>query len=155
MIKIFSKNNPFRNENPKEKVLLCLPRDKTRNKCYFQGTRTGFAECAKDAGVPIFPMFTSNVRQVFDFPERLKGNTLRQLYEYTRLPFSLLFGGFPAKLDTYIGDPIETDDLSVAEIKQKSAEAIEKLIVQHQKYRDDWWTGLFYSLKSRFKMKKT
>ena len=45
-------------------------------------------------------MFTSNVRQAFEFPERLKGETFRQLYEYTRLPLSVVFGGFPVKVGT-------------------------------------------------------
>jgi hypothetical protein len=51
-------------------------------------------------------MFTENVRQAFDFPNRFKGAIMRRLYEYTRLPLSLLFGGFPVKLKTYIGEPI-------------------------------------------------
>merc|ERR1711937_268459 len=80
--------------------------------------RDGFAKCAIEAGVPILPMFTSNVRQVFDFPERLKGATLRALYEYTRLPFSLLFGFFPVKLDTHIGPKIDTTGISVDECRK-------------------------------------
>ena len=43
-------------------------------------------------------MFTANVRQAFEFPDRLKGATFRQLYEYTRLPLSCVFGGFPVKV---------------------------------------------------------
>jgi len=95
-------------------------------------------------------MFTSNVRQVFDFPERLKGATLRALYEYTRLPFSLLFGFFPVKLDTHIGPKIETTGISVDECRKITKFEIEKLIKQHQRYRFDWWKGLFSALKERF-----
>ena len=82
--------------------------------------------------MPILPMFTSNVRQVFDFPERLKGATLRALYEYTRLPFSLLFGFFPVKLDTHIGPKIDTTGISVDECRKITKLEIEKLIKQHQ-----------------------
>jgi len=111
--------------------------------------RAGFAKCAVEAQVPILPMFTSNVRQVFDFPDRMKGNTLRRLYEYTRLPFSLLFGFFPAKLDTYIGEPISTDGITVAECRDRAKAAVEQLIKKHQRYRHDWWKGLGHALKAR------
>ena len=46
-------------------------------------------------------MFTSNVRQAFEFPDRLKGKTFRQIYEYTRLPLSFVFGGFPVKVGLF------------------------------------------------------
>merc|ERR1719277_2621836 len=62
------------------------------------GDRTGFAQCAIDAGVPVIPMFTSNVRQAFEYPDLLKNKIFRQLYEYTKLPLSLAFGGFPVKV---------------------------------------------------------
>lgn len=99
-------------------------------------------------------MFTSNVRQVFDFPDRMKGNTFRRLYEYTRMPFSFIFGFFPVKLDTYIGEPIQTDGMTVDECRDLAKQGIESLIRQHQRYRFDWWTGLISSLKGRIKTRK-
>ena len=99
-------------------------------------------------------MFTSNVRQVFDFPDRLKGNTFRRLYEYTRLPVSFMFGFFPVKLDSYIGQPIETDSISVERCRDLAMQGVETLIRKHQRYRYDWWTGLISSLKGRIRFRK-
>lgn len=127
-------------------------REALHSKHYQQiwGKRDGFAKVAEAAQVPIVPMFTENVRQAFDFPNRFKGEIMRRLYEYTRLPLSLLFGGFPVKLKTYIGEPIDTIGKSVDEIRTEAQYAIEDLIKKHQHYRNDWWKGLLFSLKQRF-----
>jgi len=113
------------------------------------GERTGFAQCAIEAEVPIIPMFTSNVRQAFEFPERLKGETFRQLYEYTRLPLSVVFGGFPVKLDTYFGDPVQTIDRNVVEVVAETKKNIEILIKKHQYRPNKWWSALIHALRQR------
>lgn len=114
------------------------------------GDRTGFAQCAIEAGVPIIPMFTSNIRQTFDFPDRMKGHSLRELYEYTRLPLSVIFGGFPAKLDTYFGDAIETENRCPVAVRDEVKSEIQNLIKKYQYSPNDWWKALVYSLRLRF-----
>jgi len=113
------------------------------------GERTGFAQCAIEARVPIIPMFTSNVRQAFEFPDRLKGKTFRQIYEYTRLPLSFIFGGFPVKLDTYFGEPVETAGRDALDVVSEVHSQIQSLIKQHQYRPDDWWSALFHALRQR------
>lgn len=127
-------------------------REALHSKHYEQiwGFRDGFAKCAINAQVPIIPMFTQNIRQAFDFPTSLKGSTMRRMYEKTRLPISLLFGGFPVKLRTFIGAPIDTKGRTVDQIRVNVQDALENLIDKNQSYRNDWWKGLLSSLRQRF-----
>ncbi|KAH0617707.1 hypothetical protein JD844_016205, partial [Phrynosoma platyrhinos] len=79
------------------------------------GKRKGFAQIAIDAKVPIIPMFTQNVREGY----RTAGKTgiLKKLYESIRWPVVFIYGGWPVKWRTYIGEPIPYDpDITVEEL---------------------------------------
>ncbi|XP_053507133.1 transmembrane protein 68 [Ictalurus furcatus] len=96
------------------------------------GKRKGFAQVAIDSKVPIIPMFTQNVREGF----RSLGNLrfFRWLYERFRLPIAPIYGGFPVKFRTYLGDPIPYDPkLTAAELAEKVQAAVQELIDRHQK----------------------
>ncbi|XP_074841889.1 DGAT1/2-independent enzyme synthesizing storage lipids-like [Carettochelys insculpta] len=96
------------------------------------GNRKGFAQVAIDAKVPIIPMFTQNLREGY----RTLGKiwSFRWLYEYSRLPIVPLYGGFPVKFRTYIGDPIPYDpNITAAELTEKAKTAIQSLRDMHQK----------------------
>ncbi|XP_078679295.1 DGAT1/2-independent enzyme synthesizing storage lipids-like isoform X1 [Branchiostoma floridae x Branchiostoma belcheri] len=94
--------------------------------------RMGFAAVAKEAGVPIFPMFTQNCREAFRTP-RMGKRFLEWVYEKTRMPVVGIYGGFPVKLRTYIGDPIYDPNLSAEELAKKTHRALEDMIAAHQK----------------------
>ncbi|XP_060761209.1 transmembrane protein 68 [Neoarius graeffei] len=96
------------------------------------GKRKGFAQVAIDSKVPIIPMFTQNVREGF----RTVGNLrfFRWMYERFRLPIAPIYGGFPVKFRTYLGDPIPYDPkLTAAELAEKVQAAVQLLIDRHQK----------------------
>uniref|UniRef100_A0A670I4E5 Transmembrane protein 68 n=1 Tax=Podarcis muralis TaxID=64176 RepID=A0A670I4E5_PODMU len=58
----------------------------------------------------------------------------RWLYEKTRLFYLPVYGGFPVKLRTYIGEPIPYDpNITAAELAEKTKTAIENLRDKHQK----------------------
>ncbi|KAM9439494.1 DGAT1/2-independent enzyme synthesizing storage lipids [Clarias gariepinus] len=98
----------------------------------FWGKRIGFAQVAIDSKVPIIPMFTQNVREGF----RSLGNLrfFRWLYERFRLPIAPVYGGFPVKFRTYLGDPILHDPkLTAPELAEKVQAAVQALIDRHQK----------------------
>ncbi|KPP67392.1 transmembrane protein 68-like [Scleropages formosus] len=95
------------------------------------GKRRGFAQVAIDAEAPIIPMFTQNIRESFRYLGTWKLS--RWVYERFRLPLVLLYGGFPVKFRTYLGDPIPYDpNLSAAELAEKVQQAVRSLIDQHQ-----------------------
>ncbi|GAA6099677.1 transmembrane protein 68 [Tachysurus ichikawai] len=96
------------------------------------GKRKGFAQVAIDSKVPVIPMFTQNVREGF----RSLGNLrfFRWIYERFRFPFVPVYGGFPVKFRTYLGDPIPYDPkLTAAELAEKVQAAVQSLIDRHQK----------------------
>ncbi|XP_066509010.1 DGAT1/2-independent enzyme synthesizing storage lipids-like, partial [Hoplias malabaricus] len=96
------------------------------------GKRKGFAQVAIDSKVPIIPMFTQNIREGFRSLGTLK--FFRWLYERFRLPFAPVYGGFPVKFCTYLGDPIPYDPkLTAAELAEKVQAAVQALIDRHQK----------------------
>ncbi|XP_069846848.1 DGAT1/2-independent enzyme synthesizing storage lipids isoform X4 [Dipodomys merriami] len=96
------------------------------------GSRKGFAQVAIDAQVPIIPMFTQNIREGF---RSLGGTRLfRWLYEKFRYPFAPMYGGFPVKLRTYLGDPIPYDPkVTAEELAEKTKNAVQALIDEHQR----------------------
>jgi len=96
--------------------------------------RCGFARVAREAQVDIVPIFTRNIRNVFIVPEVFQ-HWLRPVYEWFRLPVVPLFGGFPVKLVTYAGEPIQwnTED-SPEELAVVTRKAIEQLITTHQTF---------------------
>ncbi|XP_071952293.1 DGAT1/2-independent enzyme synthesizing storage lipids-like [Antedon mediterranea] len=95
--------------------------------------RIGFAKCAVSAQVPIIPIFTQNCREAFralSFGRPI----FKWLYEKTRLPIVPIYGGFPVKLRTFIGDPIVCKAGTTAEqLALECRNALEQLIVEHQK----------------------
>ncbi|CAH2057094.1 unnamed protein product, partial [Iphiclides podalirius] len=96
-------------------------------------SRIGFAKVAQEAKVPIVPMFTRNVREAFRTVGWLRGVCLR-LYAATRVPLAPVYGGFPVKLVTHLGEPIPYDGaLTPEQLQRKVASAIEKLIEEHQR----------------------
>ncbi|CAL8278648.1 unnamed protein product [Lota lota] len=95
------------------------------------GHRRGFAQVAIDAQVPIIPMFTQNLREGFRSLGKLK--FFRWLYERFRLPFAPIYGGFPVKFRTYLGDPIPYDpNINAVELAAKVQQAVQSLIDRHQ-----------------------
>ncbi|XP_055459468.1 monoacylglycerol/Diacylglycerol O-acyltransferase isoform X2 [Meriones unguiculatus] len=96
------------------------------------GNRKGFAQVAIDAKVPIIPMFTQNIREGF---RSLGGTRLfKWLYEKFRYPFAPMYGGFPVKLRTYLGDPIPYDpNITAEELAEKTKNAVQALIDKHQR----------------------
>uniref|UniRef100_S4RT96 Transmembrane protein 68 n=1 Tax=Petromyzon marinus TaxID=7757 RepID=S4RT96_PETMA len=96
------------------------------------GNRRGFAEVAIDAKVPIIPVFTQNLREGL--------RTLGSLSEFKkmwspekRLPVVPIYGGFPVKFRTYLGDPIPYDSgTGAAELAEKTKQAMQGLIEEHQ-----------------------
>ncbi|KAG7254075.1 hypothetical protein CRUP_009367 [Coryphaenoides rupestris] len=98
------------------------------------GTRRGFAQVAIDARVPIIPMFTQNLREGFRSLGTLK--FFRWLYERFRLPVAPIYGGFPVKFRTYLGDPIPYDpSISAVELADKvcGSRRSSPFIDQHQR----------------------
>ncbi|KAI1901406.1 hypothetical protein AGOR_G00034110 [Albula goreensis] len=112
------------------------------------GRRQGFAQVAIDSEAPIIPMFTQNVREGF----RSLGNLwpFRWFYERFRLPVAPLYGGFPVKFRTYLGDPIPYDpNVTAAELADTAQKAVQSLIDQHQKIPGN----VFRALLERFHRK--
>ncbi|XP_059357812.1 monoacylglycerol/Diacylglycerol O-acyltransferase-like isoform X1 [Carassius carassius] len=96
------------------------------------GKRKGFAQVAIDSKVPVIPMFTQNLREGFRSLGTLR--FYRWVYEKFRLPIAPIYGGFPVKFRTYLGDPIPYDPkLNAAELAEKVQQAVQALIDKHQK----------------------
>eukprot|EP00096_Caligus_rogercresseyi_P005069 TRINITY_DN19905_c0_g1_i1.p1 TRINITY_DN19905_c0_g1~~TRINITY_DN19905_c0_g1_i1.p1 ORF type:complete len:227 (+),score=57.33 TRINITY_DN19905_c0_g1_i1:22-681(+) len=97
--------------------------------------RTGFAKVAIKAGpgIPIIPVFTRNVRETFRTVGVCKGLFMR-LYNLFRLPLLPIYGNFPVKLHTFIGEPIDYDHErdSPEVIRDKCRAALQTLIEEHQ-----------------------
>ncbi|XP_061724282.1 transmembrane protein 68 isoform X2 [Cydia pomonella] len=94
--------------------------------------RLGFARVAIQAKVPIIPMVTRNVREAFRTVGWLRG-LCRRVYAATRVPLAPVYGGFPVKLVTHLGKPIEYDpSLTPEQLAKKVSKAIEDLVEEHQ-----------------------
>jgi len=88
--------------------------------------RVGFAECLiscklnklnnqsrnqdQTRKVAVLPMFTKNLRSMLDYPSFIKNRYVKYFYETFKWPLYPLFGGFPVRLTTYIGEPIYVED---------------------------------------------
>eukprot|EP00092_Neocalanus_flemingeri_P071266 GFUD01087582.1.p1 GENE.GFUD01087582.1~~GFUD01087582.1.p1 ORF type:complete len:370 (+),score=92.61 GFUD01087582.1:112-1221(+) len=105
--------------------------------------RLGFARAALKANVPILPVFTENVREafrVFPFGNRF----FYWLFEKTRLPLRPVFGGFPVKLRTHIGEPIYPEPgMTPEEMRDQCKESLERIIAQHQRIPGSIFRGIF------------
>ena len=64
--------------------------------------RIGFAKVANLMKIPIIPVYTENIRLAYT-TFSLTPSLSRTIYELTRLPFVLLYGGFPVTLRTHVG----------------------------------------------------
>ncbi|KAK7945300.1 hypothetical protein WMY93_001028 [Mugilogobius chulae] len=88
------------------------------------GKRRGFAQVALDAQVPIIPMFTQNVREGFRSLGTLR--FYRWLYERFRFPAAPVYGGFPVKFRTFLGDPIPYDpNINAAQLAEKVQKSVQ------------------------------
>ncbi|XP_010005100.1 PREDICTED: transmembrane protein 68-like isoform X1 [Chaetura pelagica] len=113
------------------------------------GDRKGFAQVAIDAKVPIIPMFTQNVREGFRTLGGIK--IFRTLYERIRLPLVPLYGGFPVKFRTFVGEPIPYEpNITAEELAEKSRNSLQALIDKHQKVPGN----IFRALMERFQTQK-
>ncbi|XP_060054875.1 monoacylglycerol/Diacylglycerol O-acyltransferase isoform X2 [Erinaceus europaeus] len=115
------------------------------------GNRKGFAQVAIDAKVPIIPMFTQNIREGF---RSLGGTRLfRWLYEKFRYPFAPMYGGFPVKLRTYLGDPIPYDPkITAEELAEKTKNAVQALIDKHQRIPGNIMSALLERFQKKQKI---
>ncbi|XP_023219080.1 transmembrane protein 68-like [Centruroides sculpturatus] len=111
------------------------------------GNRCGFARVALEAKVPVIPVFTRNIRETFSTLKILK-KWQRRVYEESRYPTAPLYGGFPVKLKTYIGQPIPYDpSISAEELTIKAKESMERMILTHQRLPG----SIFHALLERIK----
>nr|XP_046215867.1 transmembrane protein 68-like [Oncorhynchus gorbuscha]XP_046215868.1 transmembrane protein 68-like [Oncorhynchus gorbuscha]XP_046215869.1 transmembrane protein 68-like [Oncorhynchus gorbuscha] len=116
------------------------------------GKRKGFAQVAIDSKVPIIPMFTQNVREGF---RSLGGLSIfRWSYEKFRVPMAPVYGAFPVKFRTYLGDPIPYDpNIGAAELAEKTNQAVQALIDRHQIIPGNVLRALLERFHSRHKEK--
>ena len=55
------------------------------------------------------------------------------IFEKTKAPLSPLYGGFPVKLVTHLGDFIDSSEFTVDELRAETIISVQKLIKTHQK----------------------
>lgn len=97
-------------------------------------SRIGFAEVAKAAGVPIVPMFTTNIRELCDMVTFGFKDQIEKWYLKYRTPTVVPCGGFFVKLTTYLGEPLYCgENESPAEFALRAKRAIESLRDKHQR----------------------
>eukprot|EP00093_Oithona_nana_P012897 12897.XXX_79771_81189_1 [CDS] Oithona nana genome sequencing. len=94
--------------------------------------RKGFAVVAKEAQVPIIPMFTENIKEAYVNMQSGMDELWSKIYEKTRVPITPIYGGFPVKLTTYLSDPIPSWDYEVEDLRLKAIAQIQDLINEHQ-----------------------
>ena len=79
---------------------------------------------------------TYNISRTWIFANDLTLNALgmwEYMYKSTKLPCVPMYGLFPVKLRTHIGTPIyPTPDMTPEDLSKAAAEAVQKLISQHQ-----------------------
>lgn len=92
----------------------------------------GFAKAACLGKAPIIPVFTENIREAYRTAPFLR-SFFRKIFEKTKLPLLPVYGGFPVKLRTIVGDPIPYDEKATPEeVAEKTTQAIRQLIREHQ-----------------------
>ena len=106
-------------------------------------SRVGFAKIALEAKVPIIPVFTKNIRE--SVRTISCGRPLMKwIYDKTRLPCAPIYGGFPVKMTTFIGDPIPyNSEDTPEELRDKCKKALEDLIEKHQRIPGSICLALF------------
>lgn len=103
------------------------------------GHREGFAAVALEADVPMFPVFTENIEEIYRSPF-VELPPLQALYERTRWPIVPVAGmgllPIPAKLTTWVGPPVHPRASETpAELKARIGAALEELMAAHQHRR--------------------
>ena len=113
------------------------------------------------SNVPLLPVFTENIRESFRVLP-FGGDIFHWIFTKTRLPLRPVFGGFPVKLRTHIGEPIYPEEnmtpemlrqrskVEIVQIEQLSPNVLysylkvsmELLIHQHQRVPGSIWRGL-------------
>nr|CAD7456934.1 unnamed protein product [Timema tahoe] len=88
--------------------------------------RMGFAKVALEAKVPIIPVFTTNIRESFRSVSLARRLWLK-IYTLTKLPIVPIYGGFPVKLRTHVGEPIPYDGNLTPEQLQKKTVIVESV----------------------------
>jgi len=80
-------------------------------------------------------------------------------YNLTRIPVCPIYGGFPVKFKTHLGPPIYYEEgITPKELQEKTAAAIEKLIVENQRIPGSIVAGLldrFFDKKVDVVLNKT
>jgi len=95
-------------------------------------SRTGFAKVALLTGAPIIPIFTENIREAYCTMEAGK-NIWRFLYEKTKLPLVPVYGGFPVRLTTHVGNQIRAKpDETADSLAQRVQKSMQELISLHK-----------------------
>ncbi|XP_075588147.1 DGAT1/2-independent enzyme synthesizing storage lipids [Dermatophagoides farinae] len=95
--------------------------------------RQGFAHVAREAQVPIIPVFTQNSREAFRSLPLPFRNFFRKIYDRFKIPMFIPYGGLPVKLTTIIGEPIHfPPEMSASEIADLTAKKMEQLIDRYQ-----------------------
>ncbi|KAL3287441.1 hypothetical protein HHI36_001912 [Cryptolaemus montrouzieri] len=114
----------------------------SRNYSLMWKRRFGFAKVAIEAKVPIIPMYTENLREAFRTVNIGRRLFLR-LYARFKLPFAPVYGGFPVKLITHLGEPIPYDpNLTPEDLQNKVAESLDELVKKHQRIPGSILRGL-------------
>ena len=114
----------------------------------------GFAKLAVQSKVPVIPIFTQNSREItgrFNCFNKFFNN----LYNTKKVAYTLIYGWYPVKLKTYIGEPILYDESrTVEELTKLTKDSLDALIKKHQRLPGnvksallDRVTGLFASKK--------
>jgi len=104
--------------------------------------RLGFARAVLQAGVPVLPVFTENIRESFRVLP-CGHRFFHWLFLKTRLPLRPLFGGFPVKLRTHIGEPIYPEpEMTPEELRDKCRDALEKMVQDHQRVPGSIFRGI-------------
>lgn len=95
--------------------------------------RLGFAKVAIQAGVNIIPFFSTNIQEAYR-PIGWFESFWEKIYLKTRLPIAPLFGGFPVKIRTFVGEPIQINkDMTPEKVKEIVVQQMEMLIRKHQR----------------------
>ena len=82
-------------------------------------------------------MFTENIREAYCTMKT--GNSIwRYLYEKTKLPLVPIYGGFPVKLTTYVGQPIRVQrDETAYQLSARVQETMQRMIGTYQRTDND------------------
>jgi len=109
-------------------------------------SRVGFAKIALKAEAPVVPMFTRNVREAFRTISTFRW-AFMEVYHKIKFPCVPMYGGFPVKLVTYVGEPIPHHPKDTPQtLREKCQSAVEGLIALHQPLPGN----IFWALLERF-----